>query len=155
MKYMLLLIRSDEDWEALSDGERDYEAIGRWWADGLGVSFAAGAEGWIDDDLAFVKLAGVKADRADQELPATVRVLLKQPCQRWASLAGDCLGVTREGKPDRLLGQPHRDRLAPLKRRTTHQERDGHAFRILKSGRQIDQHLPTHYQTPSLDPPTA
>jgi hypothetical protein len=33
MKYMLLLIRSDEDWEALSDAERDYEAIERWWAE--------------------------------------------------------------------------------------------------------------------------
>lgn len=28
--------------------------IGRWWAKGLGVSFSHGAEGWIDDDLAFV-----------------------------------------------------------------------------------------------------
>lgn len=32
MKYMLLLIRSDNDWEALGEDERDYEAIGRWWA---------------------------------------------------------------------------------------------------------------------------
>ena len=32
MKYMLLLVRSDDDWEALGDEERDYEAIGRWWA---------------------------------------------------------------------------------------------------------------------------
>ena len=27
--------------------------LGRWWADGLGVSFANGADGWIDDDLGF------------------------------------------------------------------------------------------------------
>jgi len=33
MKYMLLLVRSDEEWEALSDAEQDYEAIGRWWAE--------------------------------------------------------------------------------------------------------------------------
>jgi hypothetical protein len=31
VKYMLLLVRSDEDWEALSDEERDYESIMRWW----------------------------------------------------------------------------------------------------------------------------
>jgi pimeloyl-ACP methyl ester carboxylesterase len=28
--------------------------IGEWWADSLGVSFSTGADGWIDDDLAFV-----------------------------------------------------------------------------------------------------
>jgi pimeloyl-ACP methyl ester carboxylesterase len=32
--------------------------IGKWWADGLGVSFSTGAEGWIDDDLAFVEPFG-------------------------------------------------------------------------------------------------
>jgi hypothetical protein len=31
MKYVLLLIRSDEDWESLSDEERDYPGIMRWW----------------------------------------------------------------------------------------------------------------------------
>jgi hypothetical protein len=30
---MLLLVRSDEEWEALGDDERDYEAIGRFWAE--------------------------------------------------------------------------------------------------------------------------
>jgi hypothetical protein len=33
VKYMLFLIRSDEEWEALSEDEQDYEAIGRWWAE--------------------------------------------------------------------------------------------------------------------------
>jgi hypothetical protein len=33
MKYMLLLARSDEEWEALTDEERDYPAIGRWFAE--------------------------------------------------------------------------------------------------------------------------
>ena len=30
MKYVLLLVRSDEEWEALTDEERDYPAISRW-----------------------------------------------------------------------------------------------------------------------------
>jgi len=30
VKYMLMLVRSDAEWEALTDEERDYEAIGRW-----------------------------------------------------------------------------------------------------------------------------
>lgn len=33
MKYMLLLIRSDETWEALSDEERDYGRIMSWWGE--------------------------------------------------------------------------------------------------------------------------
>lgn len=32
--------------------------LGKWWADGLGVSFSNGVDGWIDDDLAFVKPFG-------------------------------------------------------------------------------------------------
>ena len=31
MKYMLMLVRDDEQWESLSDGERDYDSIIRWW----------------------------------------------------------------------------------------------------------------------------
>ena len=31
MKYMLLLVRNDEEWEALSEPERDYESIVKWW----------------------------------------------------------------------------------------------------------------------------
>lgn len=30
MKYMLMLARSDEAWESLSDEDRNYPAIGRW-----------------------------------------------------------------------------------------------------------------------------
>jgi len=33
MKYMLLLARSDEEWEALSDEQRDYPAIARWFGE--------------------------------------------------------------------------------------------------------------------------
>jgi pimeloyl-ACP methyl ester carboxylesterase len=36
--------------------------IGAWWADGLRVSFSSGAEGWIDDDLAFMKPFGFEID---------------------------------------------------------------------------------------------
>jgi pimeloyl-ACP methyl ester carboxylesterase len=36
--------------------------IGAWWANGIGVSFARGTEGWIDDDLAFVKPFGFEID---------------------------------------------------------------------------------------------
>jgi hypothetical protein len=31
MKYVLLLVRNDEEWESLTDAERDYESIIRWW----------------------------------------------------------------------------------------------------------------------------
>jgi hypothetical protein len=33
MKYILLLIRDDEAWESLSDEQRNYEGIMRWWAE--------------------------------------------------------------------------------------------------------------------------
>lgn len=31
MKYMMMLVRADDEWEALSDEERDMDAIVRWW----------------------------------------------------------------------------------------------------------------------------
>lgn len=31
MRYLLLLVRADEEWDALSEAERDYESILRWW----------------------------------------------------------------------------------------------------------------------------
>ena len=33
MKYTMMLIRSDAEWEALSDEERDMGAIMQWWGD--------------------------------------------------------------------------------------------------------------------------
>jgi hypothetical protein len=47
---------------------------------------------------------------------ATVGVLLEEPGERWAAVAGDALGEAGLGEPDRLLGQEH-DRLLALLRR--------------------------------------
>ena len=33
MKYMLLLVRNDEEWEALGEEGRDYASIMQWWGD--------------------------------------------------------------------------------------------------------------------------
>jgi hypothetical protein len=33
VKYVLMLVRSDEQWEAMSDAERDYGAIIRWFGE--------------------------------------------------------------------------------------------------------------------------
>lgn len=33
MKYMMLLARSDAEWEALGDAGRDKQTINRWWAE--------------------------------------------------------------------------------------------------------------------------
>lgn len=33
MRYTLLLVRSDAEWEALTDAERDFDSIVRWWSD--------------------------------------------------------------------------------------------------------------------------
>jgi hypothetical protein len=33
MKYLLMMVRSDDEWEALTDEERDYGAIMQWWGD--------------------------------------------------------------------------------------------------------------------------
>jgi hypothetical protein len=33
MQYMLMLIRSDEEWEALSEEERDMPGIMQWWGE--------------------------------------------------------------------------------------------------------------------------
>lgn len=33
MKYMMMLIRSDEEWEGLTDDERDMPGIMQWWTE--------------------------------------------------------------------------------------------------------------------------
>jgi hypothetical protein len=33
MKYALVIIKSDEEWEAMSDAEREFDSLVRWWAD--------------------------------------------------------------------------------------------------------------------------
>ena len=44
MKYVLMLVRSDEAWEALSDEERDYGAIMRWFGELARRGVLAGGE---------------------------------------------------------------------------------------------------------------
>lgn len=44
MKYVLMLVRSDEEWEALSDEERDYGAIMRWFGELAQRGVLAGGE---------------------------------------------------------------------------------------------------------------
>jgi hypothetical protein len=44
MKYMLMLIRDDEQWESLSDEERDYDAIGGWFMKLAGDGVLVGGE---------------------------------------------------------------------------------------------------------------
>ena len=33
MSYALLVIKSDAEWEAMSDAEKEFDALVRWWAD--------------------------------------------------------------------------------------------------------------------------
>jgi hypothetical protein len=33
MKYAMVIIKSDEEWEGLSDAEREFDSLIRWWAD--------------------------------------------------------------------------------------------------------------------------
>jgi hypothetical protein len=44
VKYLLMLVRSDEEWEALTDEERDYPAIHRWWGELAGRGVLRGGE---------------------------------------------------------------------------------------------------------------
>jgi hypothetical protein len=50
----------------------------------------------VGDELVLVELAGVDADRAHQQLAASLRELLVQPLERRASVAGDAHGVARQ-----------------------------------------------------------
>src|SRR5205823_4207650 len=71
----------------------------------------------IGYEAALVQLAGVEADRTDEQLASAVRVLLKQLRKRRTAVARDRLRVTRQSQPDSLLGQKHRHLLTPLERR--------------------------------------
>lgn len=33
MQYAMVIVKSDEEWEALSDAEREFDALLRWWTD--------------------------------------------------------------------------------------------------------------------------
>src|SRR4051794_23337536 len=56
-----------------------------------------------------VELAGAEADRADEQLPALVLVLLEEAGERGAAVAGDGVGVAGQREPDSLLGEEHGD----------------------------------------------
>jgi hypothetical protein len=45
MKYAMVIVKSDEEWEALSEAEADFDSLVRWWA-GLRASgkITAGAQ---------------------------------------------------------------------------------------------------------------
>jgi hypothetical protein len=94
----------------------------------------------VRNHVTLFELAGVPADRADQELSAAVCVLLKQSRERWAAVARDRLGVAGQRETHRLLGQPHRHCLASLGRRAADQEGHSHPLGILEPCGQIDQH---------------
>src|SRR5919197_3635685 len=95
----------------------------------------------VCDQLALVQLAGVEADRTDEELSAALGELCEEPRDRRAAVAGDRLGVSGKGKANGLLGQEHRHLLAALERCTSDEERDGHPLAVVESGREIDHNL--------------
>src|SRR5690348_10545921 len=87
---------------------------------------------------AFVQLATLEADRADEQLTTTLRVLAEQLGERRAAIARDALGGTAESEPDRLLGEERDHVLALLRGRRTDEKRDRDPLRVLESGGQVD-----------------
>src|SRR5262245_43988823 len=59
----------------------------------------------VGDERTIVELAGVEADRADEQLAAALGVLLEELRKRWATLAGDPLRVSPEPDSDGFLGE--------------------------------------------------
>src|SRR5438270_3589044 len=92
-------------------------------------------------EAALVQLAGLEADRTDEQLAAAVRVLLKQLRERRTAVAGDRLRVPGQSQPDRLLGKEHRHLLAALERRAPDEERNRHALGVLEPGCEVDHDL--------------
>src|SRR6266540_2003872 len=92
----------------------------------------------VGHEALLVQLAGAEADRTDEELAASCRVLLEESRERRAAVAGDGFGIARKPEPDRLLRQEHCHLLALLQGRTADKERNGHAFRILEPGGEVD-----------------
>src|SRR2546429_7808621 len=73
-------------------------------------------EACVCHQAALVQLAGVEADRADEQLAAAVGELLEQPRDRRAAVAGDRFGVAGKPEADCLLGEEHRHTPALLER---------------------------------------
>src|SRR5438105_1409241 len=90
---------------------------------------------------ALVELAGVEADRADEEFPTAVRVLLEQARERGTAVAGDSVCVLGEAEPNRFLGQEHRHLLPLLDCGAADEKRDRDALRVLDTRGEVDHDL--------------
>src|SRR5207253_9672750 len=107
------------------------------------------ADSSVRGQLVLVQLAGVEADGADEKLSASVGELFEQAGDRRAAVACDPFRVAGEGEADRLLGQEHRHLLALFECCASDEERDGHPFAVVESGREIDYDLGSVWHRPS------
>ena len=104
----------------------------------------------VADLLRVGEPAGVEADRAQPELPASVRELLEQPLERRAAVARLAVRLAGEAESHRVLRRPDDDVVALIERRRCDEERNRHPLGVLQPRRQIDEHLPGHV-TPFVD----
>ncbi len=86
------------------------------------------------------EVASIDADRAEPELAATVRELLKDPLERRATLASDARSLAWKPQADCLLGRPSRP-FSLTQRGRRDKKRDEDTLCVLESGREIDECL--------------
>src|SRR5439155_1366959 len=96
------------------------------------------------DELCFVELLRVEADRTDVVAAARGFVPLDEVGQARAAIAGDADADAVEREPDRFLGQEHERLASVLRRADRHEERDGDFLRVFESGREIDDCFACH-----------